>query len=134
MVLTEMGMKLLRRKIFIREYDFDKIKTKATAKVDRYETLYDRATFTPVKKDDLEKAYLVFLLTKDENDNTLNPMNSWKPTEFPSSYLWHIKKQLSNEDYARWDSRFDDDGYLLVRYNKTTPETKLGWGIFEKDL
>lgn len=129
-----MKNKLLRREILIREYDFNKIKTKATAKVDRYCTLYDRATFTPITKDDLEKAYLVFLLTKDEHDITSNPMNSWKPTEFPSSYLWHIKKQLYNEDYARWESRFDDDGNLLIRYNKHTPETKLGWGLFEKEL
>lgn len=127
-------MKVLRRKIIIREYDFNKIKTKATAKIDRYDTLYDRATFTPINKDDLEKEYLIFLLTKDENDVTSNPMNSWKPTEFPSSYLWHMKKNLYNEDYARWDCRFDEESYLLVRYNKVTPETKLGWGIFEKDL
>lgn len=129
-----MKNKLLRRKIIIREYDFNKIRTKATAKVDRYETLYDRATFTPITKDELEKEYLIFLLTKDENDVTSNPMNSWKPTEFPSSYLWHMKKNLYNEDYARWDSRFDEDNYLLVRYNKVTPETKLGWGVFEKEL
>ena len=127
-------MKLLRRKIIIREYDFNRIRTKATAKVDRYETLYDRATFIPINKDELEKEYLIFLLTKDESDKTSDPMNSWKPTEFPSSYLWHIKKQLYNEDYARWDCRFDDDGRVLIRYNKGTPETKLGWGVFEKEL
>lgn len=126
--------KLLRRKIIIREYDFKKIKTKALGHIDRYCTLYDRAMFTPINKDELEKEYLIFLLTKDENIKTINPMNDWKPTDYPSSYLWHIKKRLYNEDYARWDCRFDEDGYLLIRYNKGTPETKLGWGVFEKEL
>jgi hypothetical protein len=135
MVFTEVVMKLLRRKIIIREYDFNKVRTKATAKVDRYETLYDRATFTPITKDDLEKEYLIFLLTKDEGvGKTKNPMDHWKPTEFPNSYLWHISKKLYNEDYARWESRFDENGYLVVRHSKGKPETKLGWGVFEKEL
>jgi len=128
-----MNKKLLRRKVLIREYDFNKIKTKATAKVDRYETLYDRVTFTPITKNDLEKEYLIYLLTKDENNVTNNPWNSWKPTDYPASYLWYIKKKLYNEDYARWDCRFDDDGFLLVQYSKGKPETKLGWGVFEKE-
>ena len=135
MVYIEVVMKLLRRKIIIRQYDFDKIKTKVTAKIDRYETLYDRATFTPITKDELEKEYLIFLLTKDEVvGKTQNVMDHWKPIEFPSSYLWHMKKNLYNEDYARWDCRFDENSYLLVRYNKGTPETKLGWAVFEKEL
>jgi hypothetical protein len=128
-----MMKKILRRRILIREYDYNKIKTKATAKVDRYETLYDRSTFTPLTKDDLEKEYLVYLLTKDENDVTINPMNSWKPTEYPASYLWHVKKSLYNEDYARWNCRFDDDGFLTVQYNKGTPESMIGWAVFEKE-
>jgi hypothetical protein len=135
MVLIEVVMKLLRRKIIIREYDFNKIKTKATAKVDRYETLYDRATFTPITKDELEKEYLIFLLTKDEGvGKTQNAMDHWKPTEFPSSYLYHMRKKLYSEEYTRWNIRFDNNGHLYIRYNKATPETKLGWAIFEKDL
>jgi hypothetical protein len=126
--------RLLRRKILIREYDFNKVRTKATAKIDRHETLYDRASFTPITKNDLEKEYLVYLLTRDENNLTINPMNSWKPTEYPSSYLWHIKKNLYNEDYARWNCNYCDEGYIWVQYNKATPISKLGWGVFEKDF
>jgi len=130
-----MKNKLLRRKVLIREYDFNKIKTKATAKINRYETLYDRATFTPITKDDLEKEYMLFILTKDEGvGKTQNPMDHWKPTEYPSSYLWCISKKLYNEDYARWESRFDEDGYLVVKHSKGKPETKLGWAVFEKQL
>jgi hypothetical protein len=70
---------------------------------------------------------------KDENDVTINPMNSWKPTEYPASYLWHVKKNLYNEDYARWNCRFDDDGFLTVQYNKGTPESMIGWAVFEKE-
>jgi hypothetical protein len=126
-------IKLLKRKIFIREYDFNKIKTKATIKTDRHGALYDRATFVPITKDDLEKEYILHLLTKDENDNK-SAMNNLKPTDYPKSYLWDIRKKMYDEDYINWNSRFDDNGYLVVRYNKSTPETKLGWGIFEKDL
>lgn len=129
-----MKNKLLRRKIIIREYDFKKIRTKALGNIDRYETLYDRATFTPITKDDLEKQYLLHLLTRDEGPKTNHNYDHWKPTDYPSSFLWQLRKNLYNEDYARWDSRFDEDGYLVVRYNKGKPETKLGWGVFEKDF
>lgn len=123
----------LKRKILIREYDFNKLKSQALTKDYHGESLYDRATFTPITKNDLDKEYMLFVLLRDENDLTSNPMNSWKPTEFPNSYLLHVRKQCYNKEYPKWKCRFDDDGYLLIRYNKGTPETKIGWGMFEKE-
>lgn len=127
-----MENKILRRKIIIREYDFNKVKTKALGHKDRYGTLYDRATFVPLTKDGLEKEYMIYLLKRDETSKT-SPMDEWKPTDYPSTFLWHMRKRLYDEDYARWNIRFDDEGYILIRYNKITPETRLGWGTFELD-
>ena len=123
----------LKRKIVIREYDFNKVRAQALSKDHHGESLYDSATFTPITIDDIEKEYMWYLLKRDENNLTINPMNSWEPTKYPGSYLWLIRKNLYNKEYPRWKCRFDDDGYLLVRYNKGTPETKIGWGIFEKE-
>jgi hypothetical protein len=119
---------LLSRKIIMREYDFIKELQPVPMKSGGHYSLYDRAYFTPITKDGLEKEYLIHVLTEKVSGD------SWKPTHTPAKYLYDMKKRLYSESYVKWQFRFCDDGYIWIRYNKNTPETKLGWGIFEMDI
>lgn len=120
--------KLLRRKIIIREYDFIKVQQRALTKGGGHYSLYDRASFVPITKDELEKEYLIHALTETLSQDV------WKPTNPPACYLYEMKKRLYCENYIHWKSRFCEHGYIWVRYSNATPETKLGWGIFEAEV
>ena len=53
-----MAIRTLRRKVIIREYDFNKVKEQAfmpIACMGISDTLYDRASFLPLNQDNLEK-------------------------------------------------------------------------------
>lgn len=124
-----MALRTLRRKVIIREYDFVKVRSDALdIGFVKYHTLYDRAEFKPLKKDDLEKENLLKVL-KDPVKN-----NPFKPTEIPALFLFNVKDYLYNQKYIDWNAEYDEDGYIWVQARKNTPRSKLGWGIFEKDL
>lgn len=126
-----MTLRTLRRKVIIREYDFNKVQNQAFAPLaymGLLETLYDRAEFRPLKKDDLEKENLLKLMKEPDKSNP------FKPTEIPALFLFNIKDYLYNEKYIEWNAEYDEDGYIWVQARKNTPRSRLGWGYFEKDL
>lgn len=126
-----MALKTLRRRVIIREYDFDKVRTQAFSPLSFAETistLYDRAEFKPFTRDGLEKEHLLQILKKPKHENP------FKPTQIPAIFLYNLRDYLYNEKYINWNAEYDDEGYIWVQARKNTPRSRLGWGIFEKDL
>jgi hypothetical protein len=122
-----MAVRTLRRKVIIREYDFVKVREQAFTPL-LFESLYDRAEFLPLKKDDLEKQNLLKIMKEPEKSNP------FKPTEIPALFLFNVKDFLYNEKYIDWNAEYDDEGYIWVQARKNTPRSRLGWAVFEKDL
>lgn len=123
-----MALRTLKRKVIIREYDFNKVKEQATGLYFDGTALYDRVSFNPISRDNLEKENLLRIL---KNPDKTNP---FKPTEVPALLLFNIKDYLFNQKYIDWNAEYDKEGYIWVQARKNTPRSKLGWGIFEKDL
>lgn len=114
-------MRTLRRRILIREYDYNQIEYRA-------KTLYDRVTFTPICRKDLEQEELVLMLKNPEND--WDP--PWGLEDTISILLWRNKVLLYNQDYIRWRLTDEIDS-ITIQSRKNTPVSKLGWATFEKD-
>ncbi len=123
----------LRRKVLIREYDFKHVREEAFAPVAGIglsNSLYDRAEFTPVNQDNLEKLKLLEIL-KDKktklSDAELNLKN-------PALLVAHLKDYLYNHKYCEWQVTIDEEGYLCIQSRKNNPKSRLGWAVFEKDI
>lgn len=123
-----MAVRILRRKVIIREYDFNKVRDQAFAPLGISGSLYDRAEFVPLTKKDLEIQNLVHVIKKGQDDNPL------KPTGIPAAFLYNAKDYLYSAKYIDYHPEYDKEGYIWVQARKNTPRTRLGWGIFEKDL
>lgn len=121
-----MVVRTLRRKVLIREYDYKRVEHDSL--MDReYGVLYDRASFTPVTFNDIEKQQIVEVL-KGKLETT------WRDLEQPALALYHVRDHLYDNRYFDWRVTFDEEGYLCVQARKNTPLSRIGWGIFEKDL
>lgn len=121
-----MAVRTLRRKVLIREYDYARVKREAFNMVG-VSALYDRAEFTPIKLDDLEKQRIVdYLKGKEE------PL--WRDLEMPATALYNVKDHLYDQRYFGWMVNYDEEGYLCVQARKNTPLSRIGWGVFEKDF
>jgi hypothetical protein len=126
-----MAIRTLRRKVIIREYDYEKVRDQSfmpLRSMGLMETMYDRAEFRPITKTQLEYDNLIMLLRDDFEENPL------RPTAIPALFLFNAKDYLYNQKYIEWKSEYDDDGYIWIQAKKNAPRTRLGWGIFEKDL
>lgn len=123
-----MNTRTLRRKVIIREYDFNKVRDQAFAPLGISGALYDRAEFVPLTKNDLEIQNLIHVLKKGDDDNPL------KPTGIPAAFLYNARDYLYSPKYVDYHPEYDEEGYIWVQARKNTPRTRLGWGIFEKDL
>ena len=124
-----MKTRTLKRRIIIREYDFNRVRDEAFAVVMGQGTLYDRAEFTPLNEDSLEKLKLVELL-KGKNSILANTNLN---LEIPALTLYQLKDYLYSEKYCGWTVTIDQEGYLCVQARKNTPKSRIGWGVFEKD-
>lgn len=127
-----MTKRILRRKVIIREYDYEKVKHQALTpfKTFEYMPLYDRAEFTPLNQDTLEKLQLTEILKGKKSPITEVSIN----LKNPALLLYNLKDFLYNEKYFEWDVDVDEEGFLCVQARKNTPRSRLGWAIFEKDL
>lgn len=128
-----MAIRTLRRKVIIREYDFNKVKEQALlplACMGISDTLYDRATFLPLSQENLEKLKLMEIL-KGKGSNLKDIR--WENT-MPSRLVAQFKDYLYNNRYYDWRVTLDEEGYICVQARKNTPKSRLGWGIFEKDF
>lgn len=122
-----MAIRTLRRKVIIREYDFEKVKYQAFNPIGCV-TLYDRAEFNPFTKDTLSRDYLMKVL----GDKTKN--NLARPDQHPANWLYDMKDFLYSDKYINYHPEYGEDGYIWVQARKNTPKTRLGWAVFEKDL
>lgn len=120
-------MKHLRRQVIIREYDYKRM-------VESYiPILYTRSTFTPFTLKDLEQQYFLQVLTEPAGTTEKKKYEIPENYEYPRTFLWYLKDSLYNSKYTDWFSEYDDNGYLWIQARRTTPKSKLGWGVFEFD-
>jgi hypothetical protein len=124
-----MKTRTLTRKIIIREYDFARVRDEAFSVISGDGSLYDRAEFTPMSNDTLEKLKLVELLKGKTTQLSQAALN----LEIPALTLYQLKDYLYSEKYCQWRVTIDEDGYLCVQARKNTPKSRIGWGVFEKD-
>jgi hypothetical protein len=125
-----MAVRTLRRKVIIREYDFERVKREAFAPTGIH-TLYDRVSFMPLNQEAIEKLKVVDILKGKNHTPILE--TKWN-TKIPGLLLRDLKDYLYDERYAMWRVTIDLDGYLCVQARKNTPLSRIGWGVFEKDL
>ena len=126
-----MTKRTLRRKVIIREYDFHKVKADAlSVGFARQYVLYDRAEFTPLSQETLEKLKLVELLKGKSTALSLSKLN----LKNPALLLFDLRDYLYDQKYLDWQVSLDNDGYVCVQSRSNTPKTRIGWGVFEKDL
>jgi hypothetical protein len=128
-----MALRTLRRKVIIREYDYNKVRDQALGGLIFFDGmgLYDRAEFTPLNQETLEKLKVVEILKGKTNTPILEADLDLK---IPSLLVRQLKDYLYDDRYYRWSVTTDDYGYLCVQARKNTPKSRLGWAVFEKDL
>jgi hypothetical protein len=125
-----MKTRTLRRRVIIREYDFHKVQTDALESKYGGQALYDRVSFTPLNEDTLEKLRLQELLKGKTGPLTEINFDLTSPTLL----VYQLRDYLYDGRYYDWNVSTDLDGFLCVQARKNTPKTRLGWGVFEKDL
>lgn len=122
----------ISRWIYIREYDFNKMKNKALK-------LYDRVEFNPLTKTDIDhKTTLELLKNPDAFKSRYIP--SWE--DCPNIVLRHIFPLLAqkigkmyNVNYAKWSWEHNDETDLIyVQAKDGGPNSPIGIATFEKDV
>ena len=101
-----MKTRTLRRRIIIREYDFNRVRDEAFAVIMGEGTLYDRAEFTPLNEDSLEKLKLVEILKGKSSILANTNLN----LEIPALTLYQLKDYLYSEKYCGWTVNIDQEG------------------------
>ncbi len=128
-----MAIRTLRRKVIIREYDFVKVRDHAFAPLacmGLIESLYDRAEFTPISQENLEKLKVLEILRGKQTKLSEVELDLKRP----AILVAHLRDYLYNSRYYLWDVTVDEDGYVCVQARKNTPKSRLGWAVFEKDI
>lgn len=125
-------MKVLKRKVIIREYDYNKLVSSALfpIKSHNYTVLYDRASFLPLNQESLEKLKVAEILKGKYSPITEVNLN----LKNPELLLYNLKDYLYNQKYLEWKLDFDQEGYICVQSRKNVPKSRIGWAVFEKDL
>jgi hypothetical protein len=129
-----MAIRTLRRKVIIREYDYRKVYVEAFMPLSCMgfkETLYDRAEFTPLDYEALEKLKVIEILRGKKSTPLITA--EWNHN-IPAMILFDLKDYLYDARYYDWKVTIDQEGYLCVQARKNTPKTRLGWAVFEKDV
>jgi hypothetical protein len=128
-----MAIRTLRRKVIIREYDFEKVREQAFAPLacmGIVDSLYDRAEFTPISQDSLEKLKILEILKGKQTKLSDVELDLKKP----AILVAHLRDYLYNARYYIWNVTVDEEGYVCVQARKNTPKSRLGWAVFEKDV
>lgn len=126
-----MAIRTLRRKVIIREYDYAKVAHQATQGFYDGVALYDRVSFIPFDQAGLEKAQVIEIL----QGKTSTPLikADWNDN-IPAMMLYNLRDYLFDKRYYEWKVTIDEQGFLCVQARKNTPKSRIGYGIFEKDL
>jgi hypothetical protein len=127
-----MALRTLTRKVIIREYDYNKVRDQALGGL-IYDGMafYDRAEFTPLNQEALEKLKVVEILQGKKNTPIIEADLDLK---MPSRLVAQLRDYLYDNRYYNWSVTTDEDGYLCVQARKNTPKSRLGWAVFEKNL
>lgn len=129
-----MAIKTLRRRVIIREYDFTRVRREALAPLATMgiiDTLYDRVSWTPLNLDALEKLQLQEIL---KGKTTPLADAKWN-LKHPATLIFKLQDYVYDKKYYKdWKITIDEDGYLCVQARSNTPKSRLGWGVFEKDI
>jgi hypothetical protein len=128
-----MAIRTLRRRVIIREYDYQKVCKEAFAPLSCMgikDSLYDRAEFTPLDQLALEKIKLVELLKGKTNILTTLDVE----IKNPALLLYNLKDFLYTDKYYTWEVTVDEDKFVCVQARKNTPKSRIGWAVFEKDI
>lgn len=126
-----MALRTLRRKVIIREYDFKKVADSATGFYYDGQALYDRVDFLPLNEENLEKLRMIEILKGKEETPLIK--TEWN-NNVPAMMLYHLRDYLYDSRYYSWRVSIDQEGYICVQSRINTPKTRIGWGVFEKDL
>lgn len=119
------GVKKLRRRCIIREYDFNKLRNQATL-------WYDTATFDPLSVKKIE-AEVVLRILKGERWSKFDFRDADKVYERPSVWLYYMKDYLYDQSYYKWNVTVDPDDQqqqIYVQYRRNTPISRIGWAEF----
>lgn len=122
----------IRRFNYIREYDFNKIKKQSLK-------LYDRVTFTPLTKSELDQQTTLELL-KDPNIFNKMYMPDW--VDCPNRFLYHMLpllarkiRKMYNVNYAKWTWEHDNEtDFIYIQAKDSGPRSPVGIAWFEKDV
>ena len=82
-------------------------------------------------KENLEKLKIVEILQGKEHTSLLK--SDWNDN-VPAMMLYQLRDYLYDKRYYDWLVTIDGQGFICVQARKNTPNTRLGWGVFEKDL
>lgn len=124
-----MAIRTIKRRIIIREYDFERVKREAFLPIG-LGSLYDRAHITFLNQDGLEKIRLEQILRGKTGPLTQMETEITKP----HIILYGLRDFLYNSKYLDWRVTTDEEGYICVQARKNTPKSRLGYAVFEKDV
>lgn len=128
-----MAIRTLKRKVIIREYDYNKIKAAATS-IGIYAdnvALYDRVSFIPLNQESLEKLKVIDILQGKKHTPLIT--TAWNGN-IPAMMIYQLKDYLYDNRYFDWNVTTDEQGFICVQARKNTPKSRIGWGVFEKDI
>ena len=127
-----MSRRILRRRVLMREYDYNKVTAKALASLKEFGhiSLYDRAEFVPLNQEGLEKLQIMEIL-KGKHGPLVDPLLDLSK---PAMLVHKLKDYLYDEGYLNWNVSKDEDGYICIQARSNTPKTRIGMAIFEKEL
>lgn len=111
--------KLVRRRVLIREYDYEK-KLKPQAK-----WLYSNISFEPVNQKTLEQEYMWATLQDKHPPRTLS---------IPALLSWVNSSGIGtvyNLRYNNYDYCWDSNGDAVIWYAVNKPRSRLGWATLE---
>ena len=111
--------KLVKRRVLIREYDFEK-KLKPQAK-----WLYSNVTFEPINQKTLEQEYMWATLQNKNPPRTLS---------IPALLNWVKSSGIGTVyslRYNNYDYDWDENGNAVLQYAINKPRSLLGWATLE---
>ncbi len=125
MITVTPGIRVLRRRVLIRETDFPTLRRNALQPKHPLAPLYDTAVFIPVNTVELANAYLMNLLKGQDPG--------------PEKYYDTLKKYLRVQEQSLYTPKYleytifdDPEGQIYLQYRKNSKPARLGWGVLEK--
>lgn len=113
-------MKKTKRRLIIRESDFQKISKAEVAK-------YDSVTFTPLTKNWFEKRATFFYLKGKKYLADQFALN-----DYPDSMLRRFTSfDFYKDEYKFWLLKYNTEGELVIRAGLRQPESRLGFVTFK---